>query len=48
MEHVDIFLEKRMINVRAAEEFDLSKPQLKELLNDVSVTFRRMEHHPSP
>jgi len=44
---VDIFLRKGMIDVRTAKAFDLTKPQLKELLNDIGVTFR-MGRHPSP
>ena len=47
VEFVDIFLEKGMINVRTAEGFELTEKQLKKLLDDAGVTFRRMEHHPS-
>ncbi len=47
VEFVDIFLEKGMINVRTAEGFELKEKQLRKLLDDAGVTFRRMEHHPS-
>jgi len=45
VEHVDIFLEKGMINLLMSEGSEITEQQLRELLNDVGITFRRMESH---
>jgi len=45
VEHVDIFLENGVINLLMTEGFEITEQQLRELLNDVGVTFRRMESH---
>ena len=45
VEHVDIFLENGMINLLMIEGFEITEQQLKKLLNDAGVTFRRMESH---
>ncbi len=44
---VDIYLEKGVINVRMAEGSALSEQQLRALLENAGVTFRRMEQHPA-
>ncbi len=44
---VDIYLEKGVINVRMTEGSALSEQQLRALLENAGVTFRRMEQHPA-
>ena len=46
VEHVDITLEDGMINLLMSEGFEITEQQLRELLDDVGITFRRMESHP--
>ena len=48
VEWVDIHLERGLVNVRVAEGFELTEAQMKTLFDNAGVTFRRMEHHPTP
>ena len=45
---VDIHLERGLVNVRVVEGVELTEAQMKTLFDNAGVTFRRMEHHPTP